>query len=53
MRIKQEFINLTFICPFTKKMTNAMMIDPKMYIHYYNFGMQWLFVEEKIEKRKK
>jgi hypothetical protein len=43
MKIKQDLLDILITCPFTGKLIHTIMLDPELYIHYFNCGYHWLF----------
>ena len=51
LKLNPEYINTTFYCPITGKLITAMFIEKNMYIHYWNRGIRFIFIEEKEKKK--
>ena len=53
LTLKKEFVDTYMTCPFTGRIVCLTFLEQEMYIHYYNKGHQYLFIDaDKIKKKK-
>jgi hypothetical protein len=46
MKLKQQYLDINIMCPFTNKIVNTTFIDPKLYPFYIKKGLGDMFEEE-------